>query len=679
MKDFKTKNGFFTGNVGIGTTNPTGLLHLESDGPALYITDTTNNTDAVISSNNGGDIILNADLNDGSGVNDPSQIQFKIDGEHVMRIKSNGNVGIGTTNPTQKLTLTETSNGDNLLLHFRAKNDSQTYVNSYIVYDPDADFLALSSGQLIQGIGVDNDGNVGIGTTSPNTVLPLTIEGAVAGIQFKEDDGAWNIVVDEDNFRIQQGTAGSSPTERMRIDSDGNVGIGTSNPTSIFHLEGASPNLKIRSTSDWSATTGPVINLQGKNSSGSTKYFGGIKAYSLGTDKGNLAFNVRKSNIETDIEAMRIDSDGNVGIGTTSPSKLLEVQLTDNTPYAGGVTSNCLKLRNLSQSADSYSSIELTAGQNSGGAANLARIYGVKESTTTTATSLAFTTRKADATINEAMRIDSDGNVGIGTANPSGKLHVFANETYADPYNYRVNPAVKIKNNAQLEPTVLSMQGENAEGSNRYGNIVWNSMSDQGGSYFSINANVRDANHLVVKGTGNVGIGTSDPASKLEVLSGLNHVPLRGYRETTSSGAYLIDLYSDVNGTKKLKFRVEADGDVITTGSVTSSDKRTKQDIVELEHGIEVVKNLLPKKYKMIDSPEKGFKYGFIAQDVEDILPDIVRQKGIEDGEGGHYKALEYNSMIAVLTKAIQEQQTIIEDLKSQNESLVARIEALEG
>jgi hypothetical protein len=81
----------------------------------------------------------------------------------------------------------------------------------------------------------------------------------------------------------------------------------------------------------------------------------------------------------------------------------------------------------------------------------------------------------------------------------------------------------------------------------------------------------------------------------------------------------------------------------------------------------------------MLHSQEKGFKYGFIAQDVEDILPDIVRQQGLEDGEGGYYKALEYNSMIAVLTKAIQEQQSIIDELKSQNESLAARISALES
>ena len=110
-------------------------------------------------------------------------------------------------------------------------------------------------------------------------------------------------------------------------------------------------------------------------------------------------------------------STGHVGIGTTSPSKVLEVQLTDDTAYTDGVTSNSLKLRNLSLSADSYSGIDLTAGQISGGQSNIARIYGVRESTVTTATALAFTTRKADQTVTEKMRIDSDGNVTPGTDN----------------------------------------------------------------------------------------------------------------------------------------------------------------------------------------------------------------------------------------------------------------------
>ena len=74
----------------------------------------------------------------------------------------------------------------------------------------------------------------------------------------------------------------------------------------------------------------------------------------------------------------------------------------------------------------------------------------------------------------------------------------------------------------------------------------------------------------------------------------------------------------------------------------------------------------------MRHSEEKGFKYGFIAQEIQTILPDLIRNNGIDDGEGGSYKSLEYNSIIAILTKAIQEQQSIIEDLKF-------RILALEG
>ena len=91
-------NPSFTGNVGIGTSSPSGLLHLQSSAPAMYITDTTNNTDVAISSNNSGDLIFNADLNN---VAASTNMQFKLDGSEAMRIDSSGNVLVGKNTSNQ--------------------------------------------------------------------------------------------------------------------------------------------------------------------------------------------------------------------------------------------------------------------------------------------------------------------------------------------------------------------------------------------------------------------------------------------------------------------------------------------------------------------------------------------------------------------------------------------------
>ena len=104
-------------------------------------------------------------------------------------------------------------------------------------------------------------------------------------------------------------------------------------------------------------------------------------------------------------------------------------------------------------------------------------------------------------------------------------------------------------------------------------------------------------------------------------------------------------------------------------GSFTNaSDVSLKKDITDLTYGINVLKNLKPRKYKMkADDKEQ---IGFIAQEVEADVPEVVEAS--ETPNGDQHKGLAYGNLTAVLTKALQEAVTKIETLE-------AKVAALEG
>ena len=133
---------------------------------------------------------------------------------------------------------------------------------------------------------------------------------------------------------------------------------------------------------------------------------------------------IDSAHINTTDPVFNVQTDGKVGIGTSSPSKPLEVEFTDNTTYNAANPGNCLRLENTSQTADAFCSLELFAGQTSGGEVSVGRVSTIKESASTPASSLVFATKNASATVSENMRINSDGKVGIGTSSPSAPLEV---------------------------------------------------------------------------------------------------------------------------------------------------------------------------------------------------------------------------------------------------------------
>jgi hypothetical protein len=100
-----------------------------------------------------------------------------------------------------------------------------------------------------------------------------------------------------------------------------------------------------------------------------------------------------------------------------------------------------------------------------------------------------------------------------------------------------------------------------------------------------------------------------------------------------------------------------------TSTSITSlSDERLKENITDLDTGLSEVMSLKPRRFDWKDGTNTDVS-GFIAQEVETVLPDLVGDFKHEELEDA--KAVRMGDMIPTLVKAIQEQQTIIDDLKS--------------
>ena len=128
-------------------------------------------------------------------------------------------------------------------------------------------------------------------------------------------------------------------------------------------------------------------------------------------------------------------------------------------------------------------------------------------------------------------------------------------------------------------------------------------------------------------------------------------------------------------GTADTTYKVNVSGDINAVGSVRAngtaltSDKRLKQNIIDIQSGLSIIKQLRPVEYDKkltLDSEDTNHDYGFIAQDVKNILPNIV-DEGLDQDKLLH---INYTALIPFLTKAIQEQQQIIEDLTKRIEQL---------
>jgi hypothetical protein len=228
--------------------------------------------------------------------------------------------------------------------------------------------------------------------------------------------------------------------ESMRIDSSGNVGIGTSAPVTKLNLIDALAGGQLLVATNQTNATEKYGTFGTQHYTNAEEPALGIAAQSNATDniilvggalsEFNAATQVRfytaaNNTTVTGTERMRIDSSGNVGVGTTTPVAQLGVYGTGQTTAAMSTSTGLggmLYARDSGSAANNGGAVMFGANQGA-----FATIKGLlQDGATNTRGDLAFSTRNAvaDATLTERMRITSAGNVGIGTASPTTKLDV---------------------------------------------------------------------------------------------------------------------------------------------------------------------------------------------------------------------------------------------------------------
>ena len=615
------------GNVGIGQAPnmKLNILHADQDGLRF---NTANNAETFIDF---GDTDDN-DIGRISYDHADNSMSFRTNNSNDrLVIDSSGNVGIGTT-PSYNLDIVGTlrlqQSGSDLFSTIRGplNRDLRIDINA----NGDTDGLVVRDlRDDSERFRVQADGKVGIGTTSPND--ELDIAAVHSQLRLTDTDDSKFVQFSYSGGKlVTRNNDASTTVNQFTLTEDGKFGIGTISPDTLLHINNL-PDDKFM-----------TFEQNGRKHAIGT-YF------SSNANDSRLEFYMSDGNTNgSNNNRLTIKGNGNVGIGTASPTKPLSV-------YAGDANGNIVLTR-------AGTSENLTLGT-----------YYI----TATSNDLQLASSAGKMTFSaggsERMRIESNGKVGINNTDPTGY--------YSD--NLVVGSddegGITIASSASSHKSYL-MFADGTSGSAAYrGSVGYDhnldslSLGTGGGT-----------NRLTIDGSGRTGIGTTTTGgARLTVEEGDN----------TKIGAYIVNSSTAIANSSASLLYLQATGDAaigdgyklvqfadsdtvlgtISSASSssavaynTTSDERLKENIVDMPSQIENILKVQPRQF---DWKKNGnTSKGFVAQELHKIYPEAVTV-GLEDETQDPW-SVDYGRLTPFIIKAIQEQQEQIEQLKTEIQAI---------
>jgi hypothetical protein len=753
-----------SGNVGIGETSPAANLHVKEGDSG---TTPDSNRDTLFIENNGNSGLTIGTPNSNSGYlsfadpedDNAGQIIYRhasnsmslfTAGTERMRIDSSGELLIGKTvttlstdgsriSPDGSIKLSRSSTSTNgatasgaslTLINPSATDNNFSNIggyNSNSLVTSQIDFINVShssrhgamafmvhnGSSMPEMMRITKDGRVGIGTSSPTSLLTLNHATApfirlndsnTTKVGIGADGGLSYIFSQDGNPLVFTTSTGTAFTERMRIDTSGNVGIGTTSPG------GFNPHAQELVVHDADGTCG--ITISTPNDTVGRLAFADPQDDNVGEVRYTHSANTLEFTVNA-AERMRIDSSGNVGLGVTSVSDArFRIKGANNNTSAFDdglmVTSN----NETVYKKYSWMGIETKGG-------------------------LSFHETNSGSLV-ETMRIDTSGNVGIGTTNGSARLMVARDIADSASNNFNNQTVIltgTIGGNSTNNRTGLYFAPYNA--SNQYSPSAITCTA--GSNYasilkFFVNAAGNGTGHvdsyerMRITSLGRVGIGTSSPADRLHVnggdlvISTATAPNVRIVKADDSSGTNATRAFFGIcsgannymNGTadgdtvivgaeggdlligfgNNVKFFMLSDGRLRSAASYnnttsssanmsmpnntgeffrSTSSRKYKDNIVTLTDELaDKILNCRPVSYTSTCAADDKTKifYGMIAEEVHEVDSSLVLYDN--EPETPVPEGVQYDRFVPALINLVKRQ-------KAQIETLEAKVAALEA
>ncbi|MGL4483822.1 MAG: tail fiber domain-containing protein, partial [Anaerovoracaceae bacterium] len=523
---------------------------------------------------------------------------FYVNALEQMRINNNGNVGIGTTTPAQKLDVNGTAKANNLIL---------------------TNVVAGSTTDKILVLGNDN--------------LVRTIN-AVTGKNIYDMDGALNgnRTMDMKGFNLY--FIGGND-----FANTGRVGIGTASPQERLHVQGTLQTqlLKLTNAPNTGTASDKVLVLGTDNL---VKTMTTIPSINIYNSNGDLTANRNVNMVSYNLSftgGSDFTGTGRIGIGTTTPSEKLDVQ--------GTTATQLLKLTNTLNTGIATDKILVL------GADKLVRTI---DPSTSNNIYTANGTLTSDRTVtqNGKTLLFTGGNVNLSSA-------ISSDIRFVDNRDVLIEPLTRTNNGergADLTIRAGSPRGAGTNnGGSRGGHLVLE--SGIGGDCSELQQN-RYAGDIILRARANYCGSTSAVYGRILLA------PETRFAGSVEKPTAVVAI-GNTNPTQGGFFFLQVGPQAVCNGDSwqSTSDRRLKNDILPLSYGLKEVLQLQPKFFKYKSSPNVR-QVGLIAQEVKPIIPELVSgEEG--DLEKGNILSFNYANLTVVLVNAIQEQQKEIDILKA--------------